>query len=320
MTAVHLKAGLKLVMELSSEGNKFMQDTKPWDLMKGGAQERCATVITLVASLVRILAAVAEPFMPGFTDKVVHILDLPHADIPDEFTVCIPDGHVILKPTPLFSAIPPAQVASLREQFSGAQVLGSSASPDRVAAAAAAATASGGAAASAVGFPAAVAASAKAGGGAAKKPASGSGGGAAAALPDIAQIDLRVGHIVRAWAHPEAEKLWCEEIDLGEGKPRTIASGLRQFYSLEQMQGRRVVVVANLKPRTMVGFESQGMVLCAASADRRVVEFVEPPAGARVGERIRVAGVSESTEPAPETVNPAKKGNPWLTVAPVRAR
>ena len=70
MGAVHLKAGLRLVMEMSAEGNRYMQDTKPWDLLKAGAADRCATVITLVASLIRLLANVAEPFMPGFTDKV----------------------------------------------------------------------------------------------------------------------------------------------------------------------------------------------------------------------------------------------------------
>ncbi len=297
MTGVHLKTGLKLVMEISAEGNKYMQDTKPWDLMKGGAPERGATVITLVASLIRLLATISEPFMPGFAEKVVYTLALPHIDIPDEFAVCIPEGHVILKPTPLFNAIPPSQIESFREQFSGAQVLGSSASP-----------ATGASAAVATGAPAA----GGKGVGASKKPA------ASTALLDIEQIDLRVGRIVRAWAHPEADKLWCEEIDLGEGAPRTIASGLRQHYSLEDMQGRRVIVVANLKPRTMVGFNSQGMVLCASNADRSVVEFVEPPADARIGERIRVQGFSESTDAAPDTVNPAKKANPWLTVAPVR--
>jgi methionyl-tRNA synthetase len=270
--------------------------------VKGGATDRAATVITLVASLIRLLAAVAEPFMPGFADKVVHVLDLPHADIPDEFAVCIPAGHPILKPTPIFSVIPSAQVEALRAQFSGAQVHGASTASAAASAATSAAPAPSGAAASK--------------GAAASRKL---GGAAVAALPDIAQIDLRVGVIVRAWAHPEAEKLWCEEIDLGEGKPRTVASGLRQHYSLEQMQGRRCLVVANLKPRTMVGFESQGMVLCASNTDRSVVEFIEPPSGARVGERIRIEGFSESSDAAPEIVNPAKKGNPWLSAAPVSA-
>ena len=52
------------------------------------------------------------------------------------------------------------------------------------------------------------------------------------------------------WAHPEADKLYCEEIDCGEeGGPRQIASGLRMHYSEEEMLGKRVLVVANLKVR-----------------------------------------------------------------------
>jgi hypothetical protein len=57
-------------------------------------------------------------------------------------------------------------------------------------------------------------------------------------------VDLRVGKIVRAWPHPEADKLWCEEIDVGEDKPRMVASGLREYYTQEGMTGRLVVVVS----------------------------------------------------------------------------
>jgi tRNA-binding EMAP/Myf-like protein len=65
--------------------------------------------------------------------------------------------------------------------------------------------------------------------------------------PLWSQIDIRVGTIVKAWPHPDAEKLFCEEIDVGEPQARTIASGLREWYSAEQMQGQRVLVVCNLK-------------------------------------------------------------------------
>lgn len=238
MSAVHLKQGLRIVMEMSAEGNRYMQDTKPWDILKSGATERCATVITLVVSLIRVLANVAEPFIPGFTDKVLNFLSLDHGNIPDAFDVCVPKGHAILRPTPLFNAIPASQIEAFRAQFGGAQVLGSAAAPSATATTAT----------TAAGTPADAGSKAKG----SKKPAV-----AASTLPDAAQIDLRVGKIVRAWPHPEADKLWCEEVDIGEAAPRTIASGLRQYYTQEQMQGRRIIVVANLKPRVMVGFESQ---------------------------------------------------------------
>jgi aminoacyl tRNA synthase complex-interacting multifunctional protein 1 len=104
-------------------------------------------------------------------------------------------------------------------------------------------------------------------------------------------MDFRVGVIVSVKKHDTADKLYCEEIDIGEAEPRQIASGLVPHYSLEEMQGRRLIVVANLKPRNLVGFKSSGMVLCAAKADPshptgEKVEFVEPPADAKPGDRL----------------------------------
>ena len=62
--------------------------------------------------------------------------------------------------------------------------------------------------------------------------------------PACSEVELKVGLIVEAWVHPTADKLYCEKIDLGEGAPREIASGLREHIALEDMQRRRVVVGA----------------------------------------------------------------------------
>ena len=120
---------------------------------------------------------------------------------------------------------------------------------------------------------------------------------AAAAEEPIAVCDLRVGVITKIWPHPEAERLFCEEIDVGEASgPRQIASGLREHYKLEELQGRRVIVVCNLKPRPLVGFNSNGMVLAATSAGK--VEVLDAPAGAAPGERVVVEGhVAKPAEP-----------------------
>lgn len=114
-------------------------------------------------------------------------------------------------------------------------------------------------------------------------------------LDDISRLNLRIGKIVKVWEHPESDKLYCEEVDLGEEKPRTIASGLRKFLTLDEMRDQMVVVLANLKPRKMQGFESQGMVMCGTSDDGKV-ELMQPPQGAQVGERVTVEGV-EMLEP-----------------------
>jgi methionyl-tRNA synthetase len=83
-------------------------------------------------------------------------------------------------------------------------------------------------------------------------------------IDDFLKVELRVGEIKVAERIPNADKLLRFEIDLGEETPRQILAGLAEFYEPEKLIGRKVVVVANLKPRKMRGLESQGMI-CAAS-------------------------------------------------------
>ena len=109
-------------------------------------------------------------------------------------------------------------------------------------------------------------------------------------------LDFRVGIIRSVKKHDTADKLYCEEIDIGEAEPRQIASGLVPHYTLEEMEGRRLIVVANLKPRNLVGFKSSGMVLCAATPDSshpsgEKVEFIEPPADSKPGDRVLGEGL-----------------------------
>jgi aminoacyl tRNA synthase complex-interacting multifunctional protein 1 len=113
---------------------------------------------------------------------------------------------------------------------------------------------------------------------------------------NINAIDLRVGVIRKVEKHATAEKLYCEEIDVGEETPRAIASGLVPYYTLEQMQNRKLIVVCNLKPRNLVGFKSHGMVLCASKTNAdgsHSVEFVDPPTNAQPGDRIVGEGLVE---------------------------
>jgi methionine--tRNA ligase beta chain len=136
-------------------------------------------------------------------------------------------------------------------------------------------------------------------------PAFADAAAASSADIDISKLDIRVGVIRKVWEHPEADKLYCEEIDLGEENGlRQIASGLKAHYLLEEMEGRKVLVLANLKARKLMGFPSHGMVLCASSDDGKV-EFIDPPADAEVGERITVAGYDG--EPATENQVMKKK-------------
>jgi aminoacyl tRNA synthase complex-interacting multifunctional protein 1 len=139
-----------------------------------------------------------------------------------------------------------------------------------------------------------------------------------------ALIDLRVGHILKAIQHPNADSLYVSTIAVGdapgtdntseyEGKiVRTVCSGLNGLVPLEEMQGRKIIAVCNLKPVTMRGIKSAAMVLAASPRlsegqvddHKGPVELVNPPEGAEAGERV----FFEGWEGEPEAVlNPKKK-------------
>jgi aminoacyl tRNA synthase complex-interacting multifunctional protein 1 len=139
-----------------------------------------------------------------------------------------------------------------------------------------------------------------------------------------ALIDLRVGYILKAENHPNADSLYVSTIACGdapgtentseyEGKVvRTVCSGLNGLVPLEEMQGRKIVAVCNLKPVTMRGIKSAAMVLAASprsapgETDNHAgpVELVNPPAGAEAGERVYFEGWEGDPEPM---LNPKKK-------------
>ena len=130
---------------------------------------------------------------------------------------------------------------------------------------------------------------------------------------DISKLDIRVGLIENAWEHEEADKLYCEEINIGEESgPRNIASGLKAHYKLNDMIGKKVLVLANLKSRKLVGFASHGMVLCACKygdaedGSDDVVEFVIPHEDSNIGDRVLCEGY-ENGEPATENAVIKKK-------------
>ena len=134
-----------------------------------------------------------------------------------------------------------------------------------------------------------------------------------AASNDFEKMDIRVGRIVKAWNHEAADGLFCELIDVGEEKPREIASGLRKFYTLEEMTDRNVLVVCNLKPSKLKGFASHGMVLCASSATK--VEFVEPAEGSKIGERIFLEGDDPSALAEPASASQVTRKKVFQKVA-----
>lgn len=122
--------------------------------------------------------------------------------------------------------------------------------------------------------------------------------------PKPSAIDFRVGFIQKAIKHPDADSLYVSTIDVGDEEgPRTVCSGLVKHFPLEAMQERYVVTVCNLKPVNMRGIKSTAMVLCGS--DESKVEFVEPPAGSKAGDKVFFEGYGD--EAPMKQLNPKKK-------------
>jgi methionyl-tRNA synthetase len=105
-------------------------------------------------------------------------------------------------------------------------------------------------------------------------------------ISDFARIDLRVGEVKTAERIPKADKLLLITVDIGEEQPRQILAGIAQYYEPEKLVGRKIVVVSNLKPRKLRGYESQGMLLAASIGEEGkpvIATFTEDvPNGARL--------------------------------------
>ncbi|CAL5028327.1 unnamed protein product [Urochloa decumbens] len=146
-------------------------------------------------------------------------------------------------------------------------------------------------------------------------------GGEEKAEPTVEELagllDIRVGRVVKAWRHPEADTLYVEEVDVGEAEPRTICSGLVNFLPIEELQDSSVIVLANLKPRNMRGIKSNGMLMAASDASHENVELLTPPEGSVPGERVWFGSEEEKDRQSdPASPNQIQKKKIWESVQP----
>lgn len=102
-------------------------------------------------------------------------------------------------------------------------------------------------------------------------------------IDEFRKLELRVGVVKSAEAHPNADKLLVLKVDLGS-EERQIVAGIRAHYQSEELVGKQVVVVANLETATLRGLESQGMVLAASDGER--VVFLTPEKTVNAGAKV----------------------------------
>ena len=102
---------------------------------------------------------------------------------------------------------------------------------------------------------------------------------------DWKKLDLRIGKISGVKDHPSADKLYILLVDLGEGEHDVqIVAGLKEGYSKNELIGKRIVVLRNLKPAVIRGIESQGMLLAAVFNEK--VVLIKPDKDIEVGAKV----------------------------------
>lgn len=103
------------------------------------------------------------------------------------------------------------------------------------------------------------------------------------AVEHVGRLDLRIGTVVEVNIAPDADTLYLTKIDIG-GEFLSIVAGLKKFISIDELLGKNVVILCNLKPSKLRGYLSEGMIMCAKSEE--TMELLEPPANARPGDLV----------------------------------
>jgi methionyl-tRNA synthetase len=101
---------------------------------------------------------------------------------------------------------------------------------------------------------------------------------------DFQKVEMKTGKVLKVDIHPNADKLYVVQVDMGAGETRTVVAGIRAFYTPEALVGRTVIVVANLAARPLRGVDSQGMILAVHDGEKVKVLTVDGEAtpGVRV--------------------------------------
>ena len=252
---VQFSQGLESLWELVRALNKYVDSQGPWALHKQGNMERLATVMYVLLSAMRKTAVCLWPVMPVACAKMLEQLGQP-------VEPGMPPVHALEAEMDNFEGlVPGTAVAEASNLFPRIEVKKDSGEADKAKAAKAEKKAAKQQNAAKSQHRAAHADA---------DPASADQTGAAAGKPNIdfdhfKALDMRIGTVLAAEKHPNADRILRLEIDFGEGQPRQILSGLAEHYSPEAMVGKRVCAVLNLEPRKIRGLMSHGMVLTAGN-------------------------------------------------------
>ena len=259
MDQYHTADALAKILALAQRSNKYIDETTPWALAKDEAKlPRLRTVLANLIEAIRYIAVLSEPFMPDTAAAMMEQIGLPDSHLED--------GEA-LETLAVFGSAPARKVGEAKALFARIDEKAMLEKIDKE-----------------IVQPQIAAAKAEAA--AAEAPAEEEKAEGVAFLPEItidefAKIDLRVGKIVSCEKLKKSRKLLKLMVDDGQGT-RQILSGISKWYKPEDLEGRKVIFVANLAPAKLAGELSEGMVLAADAGEDDVrVMFVDDsiPAG-----------------------------------------
>ena len=242
------------IFNIFRRSNKYIDETTPWTLAKDEAKkDRLATVLYNLSDAIAIGASLLEPFMPETSGKILAQLNTGKRELAqmDGFGMYESGTKVTDKPEILFARMDIKEVMAKVEEMNAANA------PAVQTEAEAEENADGGIDLEA-------------------KPE--------ITYDDFAKLQFQIGEIIACEAVPKSKKLLCSQVKVGS-QVRQILSGIKAYYSPEEMVGKKVMVVTNLKPAKLAGMVSEGMLLCAEDAEGNLA-LMRPekdmPAGAGI--------------------------------------
>ena len=251
MEAFRVADALGEIVSVYRRANKYIDETAPWALAKDESKkDRLRTVLYNLCESIVIATSMLECFMPGKCAKVFEELGSSSREFAELGKFGVQKSYKVAeKAEILFSRLDAKEINDRVEAMfeERAKAAEKAQKPQQVE----------------------------------QKPSK-----SEIAIDDFAKVELKVGKVVACEKVPKADKLLCSKIDVGEGSPRTVVSGIAAYYSPEQMIGKRVVVVTNLKPVKLRGILSEGMILCAEGADGKL-SVVSPEGEIAPGGEVR---------------------------------
>ncbi len=275
MNRLRVADAISEIFNIFRRSNKYIDETMPWTLAKDEAKkDRLATVLYNLTESIAIGASLLYSFMPSTSEKILAQLGTEKRSLKEMDTFGLyPNGNrVVEKPEILFARMDIKEVLEKVEAMK-AQENAKSGAPEANAAGA----------------------SQEANNASQDGAESGSENGAEDGMDvekkpeitydDFSKLQFQIGEIVKCEEVPKSKKLLCSQVKIGS-ETRQILSGIKAWYKPEDMVGRRVMVVTNLKPAKLAGMMSEGMILCAED-DEGNLSLMVPEKKIKSGSEVR---------------------------------